>query len=245
MGYPVEIKVNVAAPVQDALAVLHLEDGSERRIWFLEDVTPGLDPALPLLSAGVVLRVRSGKSDDSTVKLRPCRRTQLTPDWAEDFEDEDEDEFEYRVEEDWSGKRRSLAASAVRELEPGLVAAVTEADTNPGTLFGKKQQGFLRDCSDLRIALDAVTPLGPVQATKWKDITIGNFEANVERWQAGTLDFLEMSIRVKDDPERHQRDFEAAIRNLGLSIDDDPESKTRRVLAELARTTPPTRAQNE
>jgi hypothetical protein len=163
MGYPVEIKVNVAGPVQDALAALHLDGGSEHRIWFLEDVTPGLDPALPLLSAGIILRVRSGKFDDSTVKLRPCRRTQLTPEWVEAFEDDGK--FEYRVEEDWSGERRCLAASAVRELDPGLVAA---AETDPGALFGKKQRNFLGDCADLRINLDAVVPVGPIRATKWK-----------------------------------------------------------------------------
>ena len=78
MRYPVEIKVNVAGPVQDALTILGLNGGDERRIWFLEDLTPGLDPALPLLNAGVILRVRSDTSADSTVKLRPCRRTQLT-----------------------------------------------------------------------------------------------------------------------------------------------------------------------
>jgi hypothetical protein len=244
MRYPVEIKVNVAGPVQDALTILGLDGGAERRIWFLEDVTPGLDPSLPLLNAGVVLRVRSGTSADSTVKLRPCRLTQLTPDWTEDFQDKDGDEFEYRVEEDWAGPRRSLAASAVQDLDPGLVTAVTDDEANPETLFGKKQRRFLRDCADLRINLDALALLGPVRATKWKNIAIGDFETNLERWQAGTLDFLELSIRVKDDPEPQQRGFEGAVRDLGLVIDDDREPKTRRVLAELARTTPPIETQD-
>jgi hypothetical protein len=238
MGYPVEIKVNVAAPVQDALAALGLDEGKERNIWFLEDLTPGSVPPLPLLSAGVILRVRSGKTGDSTVKLRPCRRTQLTDDWAEAFQEGDF--VEYRVEADWTGGRRSLAASAVSDLDPGTVAAATTAQTGPGTLFGTKQRKFLRDCADLRINLDAVTPLGPVRATKWKDIALGGFEANIERWQAGTLDLLELSIRAESDAEQHQRGFEAAVRDLGLRLDDDSESKTRRVLAELARIAPPT-----
>ena len=146
--------------------------------------------------------------------------------------------------EDWAGPRRSLAASAVQDLDPGLVTAVTEDEADPETLFGKRQRRFLSDCADLRISLDAVTALGPVRAKKWKDIAIGDFEANVERWQAGDLDFLELSIRVEDDAEQQQRDFEAAIQNLGLAIDDNSASKTRRVLAELTRTTPPLGAQN-
>jgi hypothetical protein len=78
-AFPVELKVNVAGPVADALSLLVSNEGSKRRIWFLEDLTPGLGTPLPLFSAGVLLRLRSGKTDDSTVKLRPCRRTQLAP----------------------------------------------------------------------------------------------------------------------------------------------------------------------
>jgi hypothetical protein len=233
MGDPVEIKVNLAGSVEQALSMLDLEGGSERQVWFLEDTTPGLDPALPLLAAGIILRVRSGTSEDSTVKLRPCRRTQLTADWSEGFEDKDD--FEYRVEEDWAGPRRSLAASAVQELDPGAMAVVTEEESDPSSLFGKQQKQFLRDCADLRINLEAVTPLGPVRATTWKGIAIGDDEANIERWQVGDLDVLELSIRVDDDPEDHQRRFEAAVRSLGLPIDKDHDSKTRRVLLELTR----------
>lgn len=116
--------------------------------------------------------------------------------------------------------------------------------TDPGTLFDKKQRDVLGDCADLRINLHAVTPLGPVRATKWKNIAIGDFETNLEWWQAGTLDFLELSIRVDTDAEQQQRRFEAAVGSLGLPIDDNPESKTRRVLAELSRTALPTGTHN-
>jgi hypothetical protein len=240
MGYPVEIKVNVAGPVQDAQAALDLDEGKERRIWFLEDLTPGLDPPLPLLAAGVILRVRGGKNADSTAKLRPCRRTQLTDEWSGAFQDSDE--FAYRVEEDWTGARRSLAASAVRELEPGQVDAVTASETDPGTLFCGKQRRFLRDCADLRINLDAVTPLGPVRATKWKNIAVGDFDTTIERWSAGNLDFLELSIRVGEEADQQQKRFEAVVRDMELPIDEDRQSKTRRILAELARAAPPTGA---
>jgi hypothetical protein len=232
MKYPVEIKVNVAGPVADALAALDLDGGSDRRIWFLEDLTPGLPP-LPLYNAGVVLRLRSGKSDDSTVKLRPCRRTQLTPGWADGFKGGNR--FEYRVEADWAGPRRSLAASAVLELDSGLIDAVAVEGADPDILFNGKQQEFIRDCADLRIALGGLTPLGPVWAMKWKNITVGEFGTNIERWTAGNLDFLEVSYRSESGAEQQQLRLEAALRALGVAIDDDRESKTRRVLAELAR----------
>jgi hypothetical protein len=232
MNYPVEIKVNVAGPVADALVVLDLDGGSQRRIWFLEDLTPGLEPPLPLLSAGVALRLRTGKSGDSTVKLRPCRRTQLTPEWVEGFQTRND--FEYRVEADWAGQRRSLAASAVLELEPGLIDAVIVEGADIGTLFGGKQRDFLRECVDLRIALGGLAPLGPVQATKWKNVKVGGFDTTIERWTTEDLDFLELSIRTESGAEQQQLGFEAAVRALGLAIDEQ-ESKTRRVLTNLAR----------
>lgn len=233
MESPVEIKVNLAGSVADAVSALNLGGGSKRRIWFLEDLTPGLEPPLPLLSAGVSLRLRSGKSDDSTVKLRPCRRTQLTPEWADDFHRGER--FTYRVEADWTGPRRSLAASAVHEVESGLINSVILEGQDAAILFDRNQQEFLRECGDLRIALAGLVPLGPIQARKWNDIEIGQFDTNIERWTLGDLDFLEVSIRSESGAEQHQLRLEAAIRALGLSIDDNSESKTRRILAGLAR----------
>ena len=231
--YPVESKVNVAGHPEDALSALGLNGGSERRIWFFEDLTPGIEPGLPLLSGGVVLRVRSGKSGDFTLKLRPCRRTQLTPEWAAGFTDGNR--FEYRVEQDWTGQRRSLAASSVVNLDPDLIDSVVSEGADADTLLAGKQREFLRDCGTLRIAFAGLTPLGPVLATKWKNVPVGKFDTHIERWEVGDLDFLEVSIRSDTDAERRQQGLESAVRALGLSIDDDRESKTRRVLTQLAR----------
>lgn len=232
-GYPVESKVNVAGHPEDALSVLGLNGGSERRIWFFEDLTPGIEPSLPLLASGVALRARSGKSGDFTIKLRPCRRTQLTAKWAAGFTDGNG--FEYRVEQDWAGQRRSLAASSVVELDPDLIASVVSERADADILLARKQREFLNDCGTLRIAFAGLTPLGPILATKWKNVPLGKFDTYIERWKVGDLDFLEVSIRSETDAELRQQGLETAVRTLGLSIDDDRESKTRRVLTKLAR----------
>jgi hypothetical protein len=44
-----------------------------------------------------------------------------------------------------------------------------------------------------------------------------------------------VSYRSESGAEQQQLRLEAALRALGVAIDDDRESKTRRVLAELAR----------
>lgn len=103
-----------------------------------------------------------------------------------------------------------------------------------GTLFDGKQRDFLRECVDLRIALGGLAPLGPVQATKWKNVMVGGFDTNIERWTTADLDFLELSIRSESGAEQQQLGFEAAVRALGLAIDEQ-EPKTRRVLTKLAR----------
>src|SRR4051812_22044062 len=100
----VEIKVNVAGELDPLVRDLQLRDGTPRQIFFYEDLTPGLASRHPLLDAGVVLRLRSDrKGVNSTVKLRPCRRSQLVSPWEVDAAVEDE--WEYRIEADWSGHR--------------------------------------------------------------------------------------------------------------------------------------------
>jgi hypothetical protein len=113
---PVEIKVTLSEKVPNALSALGLDPGHESsmQIWFLEDETPGIRTKFPLLAAGIVIRLRSSHSkDDSTIKLRPCRRTQLIPKWSTSSPDGKK----YRLEQDWAGQRRTLAASAGAECD--------------------------------------------------------------------------------------------------------------------------------
>jgi hypothetical protein len=80
----VEIKVTLAGSnVDKAINRLELSDGKGWRILFCEDSTAGVGPLAPLLDIGVILRVRkkSGTKGDSTVKLRPCRWSQLSEDF--------------------------------------------------------------------------------------------------------------------------------------------------------------------
>ncbi|MDV7088639.1 hypothetical protein [Rhodococcus opacus] len=203
---PAEIKVTLSEEVPNALSTLGLDHGSPMQIWFLEDETPGIRTKLPLLAAGVVLRLRSSHSkNDSTIKLRPCRLTQLIPKWSTSSSDGKK----YRLEQDWAGQRRTLAASAVHQLAPGLIEGVTSNGNDLCTLFDDRQQQFLEDCADLRIAFAGLTPLGPVTAAKWKNVMVGDLdtEVNAERWTFGGVDFLELSIRAERDPDKTPKAF--------------------------------------
>jgi hypothetical protein len=235
----VEIKVSLAeSEVSKAVRALGLgEDGKQRKIGFIEDNTVGVP--LPLFRQGIVLRVRQMEDedddqDDSTVKLRPCRRSQLTSDW---LDKEAGDGWKLRVEEDWAGTRRALAASCVSDLPEGRIASVRDEKEPPvRRLFSEGQEQFLSDCAGMRINLDALTLLPPIAATRWENVEIDDVkDIVVERWKVGNLDFLELSIKMKtlEAAQPAQDKLERGIRSLGLRRDDEDKSKTERVLAHL------------
>jgi hypothetical protein len=225
---PVEIKVNLA-DATEAIDTLQLTDGDPRRIYFLEDRTPGLGTRYPLLTAGVVLRLRAEAdgAGDYTVKLRPCRRTQLVDEWR--IPDDTDEGWSYRIEGDWTGERRVLAASLVTDLAADEIASALEA---PEEAFSLRQLSFVRTCTNLPLGPAALTVLGPVAATKWSKVRVGEVrKVNAERWQVGGLDFLELSRKVDaDEAAAALSELVRAAESIGLTVDANLRSKTEQVL---------------
>ncbi len=238
---PIEIKVNIAGDVDKALSALRLGDGQPREVWFLEDLTEGARPALPLLNAGIVLRLRrrrknGGKTkEDSTVKLRPCRRSQLVGPWNRPLDPD------YRIEGDWSRSRRVLAASHGADLDSGAIGRALDGG-EIADVFTDQQRAFLAASADIGVALSGVTALKPIAAVKWEGISVGDVHEAVnqvvaERWTVAGLDFLELSIRVETGElgaAAAQQKLTKAVESVGLVIDDGDESKTARVMKRLA-----------
>ena len=232
--YPVELKLTIAGKVGDAIDELDPKDDSKRQIWFLEDTTPGLRESHPLLAASVIIRLRTSKKrDDSTIKLRPARDSQLVEPWRSTY---DNDGQEYRIEQDWAGQRRALAASCVAEFAPGTFAPLI-ADSRLASAFDAKQLSFLHDCAGIPVAIAALQPMGPIAAVQWKDHDLDGINVNLERWTVGPLDFLEVSARVdsEEDAVKLQPRLATAISGRGLLIADDQKSKTQVVLDYLAK----------
>jgi len=235
---PIEIKANIGGDVDEALTRLGLESGAgrEREIWFLDDLTEGLAPALPLLNSGVILRLRRpkehGGKEDSTVKLRPCRRSQLVSMWDTSRKHDPE----YRIEGDWSRKRHALAASCVAELKPGTIDRALDGAVSG--LFSEPQRAFLSDCSDIRFTFTGVSVLGPIASMQWKDFAVGEVDhLTAERWTVSGMDFLELSIRIEtgaDDAATEQHRLEKQVQHLDLEFDTSKDPKTDRVMKHLA-----------
>ena len=184
----------------------------------------------------MILRARhrpDGK-DDSTIKLRPGRRSQLAADW---LEAEDGADREVKVEADWSGGRRVLAISHTADRPDDVVVDAGHGRRPATSLFTESQRAFLRDCSPIGINLRTLTVLPPVTATRWDTVekAPGHLDVRAERWTVDDLDFLELSTVVKQPNEAESRQSALLdyVDSLGLAVDSDPESKTDRVLRRL------------
>ncbi len=236
----VELKVTLGAEQVDAgLAGFALEPRSaeQRSIWFCERIDAYGGPAmLPLLARGAILRVRKirGSSDDSTLKLRGpegCvdpglwrRRTQAFGDDA-------------RIEGDWVTDRHLVAASLDGRVEGGLIDEVVAAGRpyQVQRLFSDDQLAL---AAEWLLGLDGLELLGPIRAQKWKK-GAGELGAGVvaELWEVDNGPrFLELSMRVKadQDPMGVQQRLEQAVRDCGLSIAPEQQTKTSTVLKHLA-----------
>ncbi|MCB8904931.1 MULTISPECIES: hypothetical protein [unclassified Streptomyces] len=241
---PIEIKVNIEGDVAAALSALGGAGAATttRRIWFAEDRDGVAEGRVRLLDAGVIVRFRNGGGpDELTVKLRPCTREQLVGRFEEAF---DVTPITYRIEEDWSADRRVVAASLTHGHPSGALLGAVQPGADPTASIDAVQDQFLDICAPV-VELDGLVALGPVLSTKAADVALGDLEVDLEAWRVAGLEFLEASIRVKPKSgenadeltaraERRQRKLEEAVRELGVTVSELPESKTHRVLTTLA-----------
>jgi hypothetical protein len=87
------------------------------------------------------------------------------------------------------------------------------------------------------LGLDGLALLGPIHAQKWMN-GAGELDAEVaaELWEIDNGPrFLELSMRVnvKQDPVRVQRRLEQTVRDHGLEISPNQQTKTSTVLNTL------------
>ena len=234
----IEVKTNIDdGDVDRALELLDLDDETPMQIWFYEDTTVGVVP-LPLLEEDICvrLRVRSPSKGDCTVKLRPCRASQLTSRWRA-FETDGA--LEMRVEEDWPGTKHTLAASLEAALSSAAIVTTTDAaaDATPSELLDVDQRDFLSECTGLPVDVAGLTRLGPIVATRW-DVggVLGDLGVRAERWQVAGATLLELS--AKTDEASAARDAQQAlldeVTRMGLHVASEGVTKTRRVLTTLA-----------
>jgi hypothetical protein len=209
---------------------LRKQDAEPCDVYFLDVLEDG-DPRL--LTAGVVLRLRTGKSGNCTLKLRPADAGKLTGRWRPDAGQDPG----YRVEFDWA-RRQVLAASLDREIDAGQLGAVVSGELAPKHAFTGRQREFLDECGpELLKPFRGLRVAGPIAALRWSDVDWpGDISLHAEQWKwGGDQRFLELSLRVPDSTQAAPvRDaIEADINRRDLTISDDPTTKTEAVLRAL------------
>ncbi|MFI7102599.1 hypothetical protein ACIBK8_24950 [Streptomyces sp. NPDC050161] len=240
----VEVKLSMSGEAADsALRMLGLEadDGKGLTIYFWEKPwTDGDNVRLPLSEAGVVIRLRKsakGDADDLTVKLRPCVLDALPADWRVNREGKD---WEFTIEEDWTGRNRAWAASLKVEGDFGRPTA----DEGEGDRESRRPR-LTRDQRELLASVEVtdddladLVPLGPVQAIKWKPSRRDLIHPlTAEFWSVGPdLRLVELSLRAHPAEASGAQDLlERAFLDLGLQPPSPQTSKTRSALTALAR----------
>jgi hypothetical protein len=235
----VELKVTVSgAQVPAAIAGLGLDGGKHWSIHFLEDVTTAVTAATPLLDLAVILRVRrkSDSKGDSTVKLRPCRWSQLGDGFTGNWKD---GSTELKIEADWAGSRRGLAAAMTVDWSDGRVSEVSAGTREASAVFNQAQRDFLSLCGAGRVNLATLTLLPAFPATRWDpiDAEVGGVGLRIrpERWTLpGGDDFLELSIVSDPDQAEVQRSaLDGFVAAHSLTADPSQQNKTQRVLNHL------------
>ncbi|MGW9171206.1 hypothetical protein [Streptomyces decoyicus] len=239
-----DVEVKIIFPgeaAESACRMLGLEadDGKGLTIYFWDRPwTNGEDIRLPLAEAGVVVRLRKptkGDADDLTVKLRPCDPDVLPADWRVSRDGKD---WEFKIEEDWTGRNRVWAASLKVEDDFDRPTADGGGGDSRLPRLTRDQRGLLASAEVTDNDLADLVPLGPVQAIKWKPSRRDLIHPlTAEFWSVGPdLRFLEMSLRVHPAEASGAQDLlERALLDLGLQPPSPQTSKTRSVLTTLAR----------
>lgn len=219
-----ELKLFIAPSEQGkALAALGLsmQDAEQRWVSFYDTAD------LALYQSGLILRsrVKDGKTDDSTVKLRPMDPAVVDAAW---FAMDD-----FKCETDRSVFSAVVSCSLSADQDEYEIEDVADGDRSVDKLFSKEQEIFISTYASVPVDWDQLVVMGPVDVKRWKIKQPDLAEKlTVERWELpdGTV-LLEASTTVPSADAAAQW-----LELLSLMIDQgiDPtypgSSKTRMVM---------------
>ncbi|MDX2935372.1 hypothetical protein [Streptomyces ipomoeae] len=239
----VEIKVTFSGAGAAAATRALAPDtgGARRRVYFCEALARSTAPGqLPLLDAGLILRLRagSGRGGAATAELRPCRRSRLSERWLR-FREQGPDSL--CLTNVWSGDRRVLSAALVSDCGRTAVEAAATGAEPLASVFSDHQRAFLADCADTAVGFGSLSVLGPVHTIRWRGIRLDHHEVTLERCGLAAdgddddpLQWLEVSKRVAPEgAEVVQASLTALLKAKGLEPDLGSGIPVRRVLEEL------------
>lgn len=216
-----EIKLLVQQDkIAEAMTTLKLADPATKRyqIYFIDT------PDFRLNRAGLILRLRDkgkGKTE-TTVKFRPENPAKpIDEKWLPKLAREPE----------WLvGKGGNLSYSL--EQEVGGTDLLRKPADNLAALFSDDQKAFFKLVMHKEFDPAKLKVFGPIAAEiwEWDEPAVGD-KVSAELWKLGDKQVFELSRKTKADGlKKKAKGFEKAFRNEGISVDPNPESKTRKAL---------------
>jgi hypothetical protein len=225
----VELKVTVPDSVRrSAVGALELDplEGQLRQVWFFDT------PELALERAGVVVRARrtQGRGDDSVVKLRPVVPSELPAELRASPS--------FKTEIDMLPGGFVCSGSLRAEHKGSRVREALAGQRPVKDLWSKEQRRFYAQHAPAGIALEDLTPLGPVNVfkLKWRP-TAYDRKLVAELWlYPDASNILELSTKcLPQEALTVGLSARAFLESRGLDLSGEQQTKTRTALELFAR----------
>lgn len=221
-----EIKLLVQGDkIAEARAALKLAATADKhyQIYFVDTADP------KLINAGLILRLRDkgNGQTETTVKFRPSPGSKaLDSKWDGKLENENE----------WLiGKGENQSYSLKRVLDG--TDLLKKPDDHLAEFFSDGQKALIKEISTEEFDPARLKVFGPIRAElwEWREAAVDD-KVSAELWNLSDKQIFEVSRKAKaKNLQKKADEFEAAFRKIGLAVDPDPESKTRRALGYLRR----------
>ena len=225
----VELKVTVPESLRrSSVKALELDplEGQLRQVWFFDT------PELALERAGLVVRARrtQGRPDDSVVKLRPVVPSELPAELRASPQ--------FKTEIDMLPGGFVCSGSLRADHKGSRVREALAGQRPMKDLWSKEQRRFYKEHAPAGIALEDLTPLGPVNVFKLKwTPTAYDRKLVAELWlYPDSSNILELSTKcLPQEALTVGLSARAFLESRGLDLTGEQQTKTRTALELFAR----------
>ena len=218
----IELKLNVPADQRMSLRPLGIDplQAKIRQVTFFDT------PELTLFKNGLVVRARRTQSadDDTVVKLRPAKPSELSPKVLASKN--------LKIEMDVTRTSYVVSASLKGNRGAGAVLKATAGDRPLSRLFTKEQRALFADHSP-DVGWDDLVPLGPIYILLLKFVPTGfSRRITFEQWNyPGEVPLVELSTKTTPGNGIEVAEETAAyLRSHGLEPTGEQAPKTRKAL---------------
>lgn len=219
----VQSEIKISLPERDVRQFvtvnrLRMERAVTREVYFFDT------PSFALSDLGLVLRARKTMRapDDTTIKLRPMKRSEIEPRWLA--------APGLKTETDIVGTRQIESCSLTCIVPEGKIDHVILGEEPLQNLFASVQYDLMDQHAKVRVDWPSVQAFGPIQARIWKVKVRGFSEpVTIELWRLpNNRRVLELSYKAPlDQAADVQNRLVEFLGSQGFKGAEDGDTKTR------------------